>query len=272
MGRKASQWIPPSSFEERLKNALVPPRLYHILRAHRELRRGETELGLLPYLVDRKRNAVDVGANKGVYTYWLQRYSRHVYAYEPNPKMFRILKAGARGNVTVSPVALSQVSGKAILRVPETKNGFSNQGASLSDKKPMASSGEVEVETRRMDDEGLADIGFMKIDVEGFELAVLEGARETLRRDRPVLLIEIEESHNRLPLEESFRQIGELGYRGYALLNGVLSDLSRFDVQARHRNPARRDDYVFNFLFLPTDERGKSDVTTTPARAPDSLA
>ncbi|MFQ5958887.1 MAG: FkbM family methyltransferase [Alphaproteobacteria bacterium] len=245
-----SGWEPPSVLEERLKNALVPPALYYRFRAHRELRRGERELGLLPYLLDRRRNSVDVGANKGVYTYWLQRYSRHVHAYEPNPKMFRLLEAGAGGNVTVLPVALSNANGRARLRVPQTAKGYSNQGASLNHEKVGATYGEVEVETRRLDDEGLCDVGFIKIDVEGHEFAVLEGARETIARDRPTLLIEIEETHNKMPIEDSLARVADLGYDGFALIGGSLKSLAFFDAEAHHRAPARREDYVFNFLFF----------------------
>ncbi len=184
------------------------------------------------------------------YTYWLQRYSRHVYAYEPNPKMFRVLAAGAHGNVTASPLALSNANGRAQLGVPRMAKGYSNQGASLDHQKVGPSHGEVEVETRRFDDEGLDDIGFIKIDVEGHEFAVLAVAREMIARDRPTLLIEIEEVHNRMPIEESLARAARLGYDGFALIGGALKSLAFFDPEANHRSAARREDYVFNFLFF----------------------
>jgi FkbM family methyltransferase len=246
-----SSWQPPSSLEERLLGALVPARLHYWARARRQWRRGEGELRLLPELMDPARNSVDVGANKGVYTYWMARHSRHVFAYEPNPKMFRILNAGAGRNVTVSPAALSDNTGESVLRVPRTASGYSNQGASLNYRKVGDDYGEVTIETRRLDDEALTDIGFMKIDVEGHELAVLEGGRDLIARDRPVLLIEMEEAHTKQPIEESLGAVLALDYDGFFLCRGELTSLDNFDGNAHHRAAPMAADYTFNFIFKP---------------------
>ncbi len=246
-------WEPPSTFEERLANTLIPAPFYWRLRAWRERRRGEREIALLPILVDGRRVSIDVGANKGVYTYWLARYSRHVYAFEPNPKIFRILKASAARapRVTLSPIALSDASGRAQLHVPRTESGYSNQRATLHEQSPGCAYGELEVETRRLDDEGIDEVGFIKIDVEGHEFAVLDGAAETIRRDRPVLLIEIEEIHNQIPIETALARVSGLGYAAFALIRGTLTAIEGFSPEAHHRAPAERADYVFNFIFLP---------------------
>lgn len=245
-------WEPPSSLDERLKAALVPPWLYLRYKALREWRRGEAEVRLLPMLVDRRRNAVDIGANKGTYSYFLGRLARHVYAFEPNPKMFRILARGAGGNVTVSPLALSDCNGTAEFRVPRGRKGYSNQGGSLSAVKVADNFGTVAVETRTLDDLALQDIGFIKIDVEGFEEPVLAGARATIARDRPTLLIEIEEAHTRKPIEQSLETVLQLGYRGlfFDRAAGALRSLDAFDPERHHRHP-EGGGYVFNFVFLP---------------------
>jgi FkbM family methyltransferase len=245
-------WEPPSSLDERLKAALVPPWLYLRYKALREWRRGEAEVRLLPMLVDRRRNAVDIGANKGTYSYFLARLARHVYAFEPNPKMFRILKRGAASNVTASPLALASCCGAAELRVPRGRKGYSNQGGSLSAVKVPDNFAAVAVETRTLDDLALRDIGFIKIDVEGFEEQVLAGARETIERDRPTLLVEIEEAHTHKPIEQSLETILRLGYRGlfFDRTAGALRSLDAFDAERHHRHP-ESGCYVFNFVFLP---------------------
>jgi FkbM family methyltransferase len=241
-------WIPPTNFEERLKELLVPPSLYIRYKAHKERRRGEAEFRLLPFLVDRRRNAVDAGANKGTYTYALARLARHVWAFEPNPKMFRTLQRVAARNVTAAMVALADRSGEAELRVPRMrKGGFSNQGGSLSAAKIAENYRAVRVEAVRLDDLDLPDIGFMKIDVEGFEHEVLDGARETVRRCRPVMLIEMEERYTKIPIEAALSRVLELGYVGMFLAHGALRPLDQFDPFAHRRGAP----YIANFIFLP---------------------
>lgn len=246
-------WTPPFTFEERLKYTLLPPRLYMAWRAAKEWRRGEAEIRLLSFLVDATRNSVDVGANKGVYSHFLAKYSKQVYAFEPNPKMFGILCRCASSNVTASPCALSNRNGEALLRLPKRKGGYSNQLGSLNPAAWDGAFATVTVETRTLDSLGLSDVGFIKIDVEGFELQVLEGAARTIARDRPTLLVEIEERHTGQPIEQSLDIVEALGYRCMIMQRGRLADRSRFDPDRQHRNAGGRDDYVFNFIFLPLE-------------------
>ena len=248
-----ADWTPPYTFEERLKYALIPGALYIRYRAIKEFWRGEREIRVLRDLADRGRNSLDVGAHKGVYSYFLARCSRHVYAFEPNPKNFAVLRRNLGRRVTASPLALSNRSGPAILRVPRRTSGYSNQGASLSSDK-VADGDDyrgLRVQASRIDDLDIPDIGFIKIDVEGFEAEVLEGAAQTLARDRPVLLVEIEEGHLKRPIEAAIRNIEAMGYRARILRDGQLLDLTNFDPERHHRRPATRADYIYNFIFLP---------------------
>ena len=251
MTMREEGWTPPFTIEEGLKYALVPGPLYIRYRALKELWRGEPEVRRLPALADRARNSLDVGAHKGVYSYFLARCSRHVYAFEPNPKNFTVLKRNLGRRVTVLPLALSNRSGPAVLRVPRHRGGYSNQGASLSARKVPSDYKEVRIEAVRLDDLDIPDVGFIKIDVEGFEGEVLEGARRTIARDRPVLLIEIEERFPGRPIEAALRDVESLGYGARILRDGKLVDLSHFDPERHHRAPGSRGDYLNNFIFLP---------------------
>ncbi|THD80596.1 MAG: FkbM family methyltransferase [Phenylobacterium sp.] len=245
-------WVPPESLRETLKRLLAPPGPYAAYRYRRELRQGEREIHLVGWLADPRRVAIDVGANKGVYTYALLKAGCEVHAFEPNPKAFGVLDRWARRRAHLHRQALSDRSGEAVLMVPRNSRGYSNQGASLSPERLGAQAfGAVTVETLRLDDAGIDNVGFMKIDVEGFELQVLRGANETLKRDRPTLLVELEEKHTKRKLAEMVAEICAYGYRCLALAGGVLTDFEALDLAVSH-DPARRPDYIFNFIFLPT--------------------
>lgn len=241
----------PSTFGEKLKNILLPPKRYIAHRARRELRRGERELGLLPFLVDPTRVALDIGANKGVWTWWLAGLVPRVYAYEPNPKLFSILRRNVADNVVAEQIALSDRAGRAELRIPYSAKGYSNQGASLSVTKVDGAYLGIEVETRRIDDLGIENIGFIKVDVEGFEHEVVQGGLDTIRANKPVMVIEIEEAHTKRNLVEMLGAIEALGYAAHALKGQVLTRVSQIDLDAHHRNCTDPADYIFNFVFLP---------------------
>ena len=82
-----TDWTPPYTWEERFKYTLIPPRLYMWRLIRKHLRKGEAELHLLPRIVPAHKIAIDVGANKGVYTHLLSRICPHVEAFEANPKI-----------------------------------------------------------------------------------------------------------------------------------------------------------------------------------------
>ena len=111
------------------------------------------------------------------------------------------------------------------------------------------------VEKAEVDGGGLGvereGIGMDEGHVEGFEQTVLEGARITIARERPNLLIEIEEAHTNIPIGDAVRQVEALGYRCHYLRRGELAPYAQFDAETDHRNPRSGADYVFNFIFLP---------------------
>ncbi len=243
-------WTPPETLEETAKRLFVPGFLYIRYLYRKELRRGEREIKLIPQLADPARAALDIGANKGVYSHALMNHCRRVHAFEPNPKLFRVLRGWAKGKADLHPIALSDTTGEADLLIPKWPKGYSNQGASLSATKVQGDHGIVRIRTARLDDLDIQDVGFMKIDVEGAEMAVLDGARETIARDRPVMLIEMEAGHTGLPVAEMVARVENMGYRAQAMVGDGLVPFADLDP-ARHLDPANRTDYLFNFIFVP---------------------
>ncbi len=244
--------VPPSTLEERLKRTIVPARLELKRIVRRELKKGEPGLKLVPLLVDPGRAALDIGANRGIWAHEMARFSRAVLAFEPNPKLFTVLQRAARKPVLCRREALSDAPGEAELLIPGRDGRFSNQGASLNpDKVGDADHMRVTVRTARLDDLDPPPVGFMKIDVEGHERAVLEGARGVIARDKPAMIIELEERHTGRDINDELDHVESFGYSTLALVRGQLIERSRFDPDKDHRALAGKPGYGNNFVFLP---------------------
>ena len=177
-------------FLENLKLALQPKRFMLPIQARRYARGKEPEIKLLPELVPAGSVAVDAGANKGVYSWWLARICREVHAFEPNPAMFRYLARAVPENVHVYEIALSDFNGKATFNLPTSGDKVHHTRGSLLDVKAASESRSFEVEVRRLDDYPIEDLSFIKMDVEGAELQCLRGAEQTIRKHRPVIMAE----------------------------------------------------------------------------------
>ncbi len=239
--------------QRRLKTGLrhlgrerVPPLLYRYAIALRNWRRGEPEIRLLPELVRPGCVAVDVGAFLGAYTFFLRRLAREVHAFEPQPACARFLTRAYPRRVTVHTCALSDHEGVAALLGDEGPD----QGARIGE----GSGTGREVQLKRLDDFGLREVGFIKIDAEGCESKVLAGAEQTLSCWRPVLLVEIEQRHLQRPIDEVFREILGRGYAGSFLCRGERLPLARFSLeghQLARLNGDRSRPYINNFIFEP---------------------
>ena len=113
------EWIPPSSLEEKIKHLLIPSKLYIKRLVLKEWIRGRKDIKILKYLTNKEKNSIDVGAYKGVYTFLIAKYSKKVYAFEPNPKSFNILKKSVSKNVEVFSYGISKKSGINFLKIPK---------------------------------------------------------------------------------------------------------------------------------------------------------
>jgi FkbM family methyltransferase len=88
-------------------------KLMHMRRVH-----DEVEMDLLPILVDEHKEAVDVGANVGRYAKPLSALATHVHAFEPHPRLARVLSRSLPRNVTVNQTAVSSTFGRVVLHIP----------------------------------------------------------------------------------------------------------------------------------------------------------
>lgn len=241
--------------------ALALPLRAQLQRAqHRE----EPEMRLLPWLVSRGGLAVDVGANRGIYTWRLSQLVDRVLAVEANPTYVPFLKSITPGRVRVVHAALSDEDGEAWLHVPTVGR---HSGGLGTIERTNGLTGELAPQTfrvprRRLDDVvGSERVCFIKVDVEGHELAVLKGSDTVLRRDNPILLVEAENRHRPKAVESVREHLAKLGYSGWMLLDGTLTSINLFHEAVHQIVPTdhqmldlglKPTTYLNNFIFLPT--------------------
>jgi FkbM family methyltransferase len=172
---------------------LIPPSAYYRARIAAEARAGEPELAVLDRLMPRGGTAVDVGANQGFFAYALSEIADRVVAFEPNPDYALFARVMLRGRATVHRLALADTPGRAAFQVPIDHDGtvLHLAGSLKGTHAQFPRNRSYEVEVRTLDSFALTDVRFIKVDVEGSEREVLDGARLTIARDRPALLLEL---------------------------------------------------------------------------------
>jgi FkbM family methyltransferase len=173
-----------------------------------------------------------VGANAGYISLLMARYageSGRVLSFEPNQavvsKFLRnlSLNSSVQQIIELHSIGLGRAEAQMFV-VPDTEVGIGNAGLTSSESAMTTH----RVEVRTLDSFNLARLDFMKIDVEGMELDVLEGARNTISRCLPRTIFETLRSlppEQHKPIEDFFR---ELGYKIYSMnpRTGQLSEIT----------------------------------------------
>ena len=169
------------------------------LRFRRQIRAGtftpnEPEIAFIAEAVRPGDWVIDVGANVGHYTLPLAKAvgpSGRVIAFEPIPRTHALLAANAvfwaTGNVTLINAAASDHLSVSGMSVPELPSGSKNFYRAA-----LAPNGGCPVVCLPIDTLQLLRISLIKIDAEGHDLAVLNGARQLIERYKPALIVESE--------------------------------------------------------------------------------
>lgn len=137
--------------------------------------------------VTRWRTAVDVGAHVGGWTKIMAERFKAVHCFEPVQALVAQLHKLARitPNIHLHRCALGHVAGSFHLMGEKHSLNwidFSKRGCNRADER--------ECVVKRLDDYNLEDVDLLKIDAEGADLLVLRGGDDTIRRCRPVIIME----------------------------------------------------------------------------------
>jgi FkbM family methyltransferase len=222
------------------------------------------EVRLFRQLSNPRKNSLDVGANWGLMTLFLAQCSHHVYCFEPIPWLYEGLRRKFSGcNVSVFGCALGNADGEFPISIPYMGETRVDTRSSLNKEftseticgERITRIEKIQVSVRQLDSFNLTNIGFVKIDVEGFEMEVLEGGKLTLMENKPNLVVEIEQRHqDRRSIKDTFEYLSELGYFGHFVYNNEVLRVEEFDVNLMQdqRDEANKERYVNNFIFTRT--------------------
>jgi len=203
-------------------NLLMPPSLFYRRRITQETRTGEPELAILAELMPRGGTAIDVGANQAFFAYALARFADRVIAFEPNPDYASFARWMLRGHAEVLALALSDQAGRATFTVPISEQGTALHfaGSLKPTHTDFPAFKTYDVEVRRLDDFGFTDVRFIKADVEGSEREVLDGAKATIARERPVILLELLSGTHEDPAAYTAAICEGFGYEAWIVQHG----------------------------------------------------
>jgi FkbM family methyltransferase len=160
--------------------------------------------------------AIDIGAHVGLWSKALvERFSR-VVAFEPLAPMRACLEKNVVSKkLTVVPIALGATHGAVSFDYDESHTGATHVAAGGAGLIPLG----------KLDDFGLKNVGYIKIDVEGFELEALQGAERTLRDNHPIIITEDKFHGVRHFGQQPYAAIRFLESLGAAVLDRVVDDL-----------------------------------------------
>lgn len=155
------------------------------------------DLALVLRSTEERVTFYDVGANVGQHTLFMSPLVDRVVSFEPFPlvrkELEQKLSDNAIGNVTLFPVGLGSKDEDLPYSTPDGKNMGTGTFRSVAADRDACI-----LPVRNGDlffkQNALPRIDLMKIDVEGFESNVFMGLKETIERDRPVILMELSEA------------------------------------------------------------------------------
>ncbi len=145
--------------------------------------------------------AVDIGAHIGLVSIYLAKYFKQVYAYEPCPKIFECLEKNVPENVSCFQIALGKKRSRVGIGYHPRNTG-----------QTILIRGNT-VDQIPLDELDIDKIDFIKVDVQGYEYWVLKGARLTIAKYHPVVMLEEEEYNRFAKVRQAFQFMLSLGYR-----------------------------------------------------------
>ncbi len=253
------QYISPNFYKERYFKSL-----HHLTKENFSSRNVEPELVWIKDFLPKNAVILDIGANVGTFLYQLENKLDHksIYAFEPNKKLYRRLKR-IFPTMQILPLALSDENTTAEFKVPVINGKTVASRGTLNTEyreKGEEKSYTEKVEVIKLDDWSSSvhfqRLDFIKIDVEGNEMRTLFGAKETIRKFAPTLMVEMEQRHHKTPIWEEISEVESWGYNAH-YLNRNHFELKKLTEEILLKNTSdekNKTEYINNIIFIPKSQ------------------
>lgn len=257
------QYISPTFYKSRFFKKLKGLDAHNLLE-----RKVEPEFLWIKSILTNDAVFMDVGANVGAYLFTLENHLKpeNIFSFEPNPQLFKRLQRLFQ-RVNLSSVALSDISTIAEFKIPvingekvHTRGTLQTSIKEKNEEKTILQ----KVEVKPLDDLDLKfqKLDFIKIDVEGNEMQTLRGAKKTIQKYRPILMVEMEQRHHNENLWTLISEIAAWGYSVNYLDRETLQPKVLTEDFLNQQNPdnvKNYKNYINNIIFLPSPPEPQTD-------------
>ena len=238
-----------------IKKYFFPESFLFKRRLERSIKnKDENEIELLERFIEPGTDSIDVGVYRGVYSYEMSKYSKNVHSFEPNPIIFEYINKNLKkiiNNIFLYNYALSNKNQVIDLKVPIRNDKYNRENfeefyelgrATIHQENTFKRYEKFQITSKKIDEFNFKNnISFIKIDVEGHELEVIKGGEEIISKNKPILLVEIEERHSQSKVSDTINYINKLGYISHYYDNKILKKTSELNNLSLFNN----------YIFLP---------------------
>jgi len=181
-----------------------------------------------------RRRAVDVGAHVGLWSYWMAKDFQDLLAFEPKRAHRECWRANMNGRGgTLLAVALGTRTGLVSMLTGPSSSGdtYVRPDGDTSESTEVAT-------LMTLDEFVLTELDLLKIDCEGYELFVVQGARETILREQPVIIVEQKPGHGAKYGIGDLDAVAYLRTLGYAEVETINGDVIMVPAVRTDKEPA----------------------------------
>lgn len=140
---------------------------------------------------------LDIGANIGNHSLMFQQifHERKIVCFEASPMNFVLLQHNLSPFENITPICCGLGEKFEVVKFVHFPQNYGGSGVVSNypthiDGMPIESYPKISVITNRLDEFGLTDISFIKMDIEGHEMFAIKGGIETIKRDKPLIWLE----------------------------------------------------------------------------------